>query len=269
MALYHILILALVQGVTEFLPISSSGHLVLASRFMEMDNNGLAMDVAVHVGTLLAVMLYFWRDMWQMSVGVGRMVVGRGGPQARLVVNVVIGTLPILVIGYAFYDHIAAWLHNVELIAWTTIGFGIALWLADKTGMTFRRVEHLDMKGALIIGLAQVLALAPGTSRSGITMTAARFMGFERPDAARFSMLLSIPTIAGAGLLTGYEVHKAGDLLLEQDMILAAGFSFVAGLAAIAAMMAWLKHAGFGAFVLYRLLLGGMLLYWVYDPQIF
>ncbi len=257
-------ILALVQGLTEFLPISSSGHLVLTGRFLCWPDQGLAIDVAVHVGTLFAVMLYFWRDMWMMIVGLGRLVTGRGGPQTRILINVVLGTVPIVIVGFLAKDYVAFGLRNIELIAWATFGFGILLWIADKVGMTVWRLEHLGVPAALVIGLAQVLALIPGTSRSGITMTAGRFMGLERAEAARFSMLLSIPTIIAAGALTGLEMWEQGDLRVGSDVVLAASMSFVAGLLAIAVMMQWLKRSGFGPFVIYRILLGGALLLAVY-----
>ena len=138
------------------------------------------------------------------------------------------------------------------------------LWIADKSGLTVRRIEHLSIWNALLIGLAQVLALIPGTSRSGITMTAGRFLGLERAAAARFSLLLSIPTIIGAGILGGLELLESGDFQPSQDVFFAMAFSFIAGLLSIAAMMRWLTHAGFTPFVIYRILLGVGLLYWIY-----
>lgn len=264
MALYHILILAIVQGITEFLPISSSGHLVLTSKVLGWPDQGLTLDIAVHVGTLFAVMLYFWRDIWMMLVGVVRLAMGRGGPGARLAGFVVIGTIPVVLAGYFGKDFIATSLRSAEIIAWTTLGFGILLWISDKVGMTLRTVEHLNWGGVLFIGLMQVLALIPGTSRSGITITAARFLGMERPEAARFSMLLSIPTILGAGLLSGYDVYQSGDFALGRDVAVAAVLAFITAIIAIWAMMRWLRRASFTPFVVYRTLLAAGLLYWVY-----
>ncbi|NMM44778.1 undecaprenyl-diphosphate phosphatase [Rhodospirillaceae bacterium KN72] len=265
MLLHHILVLAAVQGITEFLPISSSGHLIVTGHILGWPDQGLAMDIAVHIGTLFAVMIYFWRDVWQMTVGVGRAATGRGGPPVRLIVNVIVATIPVVIAGFFLKDMVETQFRSVELIGWTTLGFGIVLWIADHVGMTIRRIEHIAWPTALVIGLAQVLALVPGTSRSGITMTAARFLGLEREDAARFSMLISIPTIAGAGLLAGYDIYKAGDLTLTGDFVIAAGLSFATALIAIALMMAWLRRSGFGIFVLYRIALGGGLLYWAYS----
>lgn len=265
LSLHHILILAAIQGLTEFLPVSSSGHLVITSKLLGFPDQGLTIDVALHVGTLLAVMLYFWREVREIAVGVVRLVTGRGGPQVRLLTNVIVATIPIIVAGYFGQAYVIQFVRDVELIAWASIGFGVLLFVADRIGMTVWRVEHLTWVNALAIGLAQVLALIPGTSRSGITMTAGRLMGMERWEAGRFSLILSIPTIIAAGLLTGIEIRAAGQFdLLGMDALASAGAGFVAGFIAIALMMAWLRHAGFTPFVVYRLILGGGLLYWLY-----
>ena len=264
MALYHILVLAIVQGLTEFLPISSSGHLVLTSKMLKWPDQGLLIDVAVHVGTLFAVMVYFWRDLWEITVSTVRLYTGRRGPGARLAGHILVGTIPVVIAGYFGRDYIGTYLRDVEIIAWATIGFGILLWIADHLGMTVRRIEHLNFGNAIFIGLAQVLALIPGTSRSGITMTAGRFIGMERTEAARFSMLLSIPTILGAGVLAAVDLGQSGDFELGQDVLLSAGLAFITGLLSIVMMMRWLSRAGFTPFVLYRLALGAGLLYWIY-----
>ena len=267
-ALQHILVLALVQGLTEFLPVSSSGHLVLTSRVLGWPDQGVIIDIGVHVGTLLAVTVYFWRDVARVTIGSMRLVTFRGGPDARLAIMLLIATLPIVLVGFLARDIVSTAFRSVELIAWATIGFGLLLWLADRIGMTVQRIEHVGAFGALAIGLAQVLALIPGTSRSGITMTAGRFLGMERPEAARFSMLLSIPTIVGAGTLAGLEVWETGDIQLGYDVLVAVGLSFVAGIASIAVMMRWLQTAGFGPFVIYRIALGILLLWWVYGSSL-
>jgi len=263
--LTHIVVLAIVQGITEFLPISSSGHLVLTSHILGWPDQGLLIDIAVHAGTLLAVMVYFWRDLWEMTLGIIGAFAGRRSPAVHLVVCLIIATVPVVIMGYFGLHYIETILRNVELIAWTTLGFGILLWVVDRLCMTVRRIEHMSYGGALLIGLAQVLSLLPGTSRSGITMTAARFLGMERREAARFSMLLSIPTILGAATLAGVEIYKTGDTVLRFDAVLAAGLSFVTALVAITLMMRWLMHATFAPFVIYRILLGLGLLYWVYS----
>ncbi len=264
MTFFHLAILALVQGVTEFLPVSSSGHLVLVPALTGWADQGLIIDVAVHVGTLGAVMVYFWRDLWEMTAGIGRLATGRRDAGAKQAGYLIIATLPLIAAGYYVNLHYAQLLRDPKIIAWATLGFGLVLYLTDRIGMTMRRMEHLGLPDALVIGLAQVLALIPGTSRSGITMSAARLMGFERGDAARFSLLLSIPAIIGAGTLKGWELVQAGDAQLTTDALLAALLAFTAALVSIAALMAWLRRATFTPFVLYRMVLGIFLLAFTY-----
>jgi undecaprenyl-diphosphatase len=263
MPILHLAVLAVVQGITEFLPISSSGHLILVPHLTGWDDQGLVIDVAVHVGTLGAVMAYFWRDMLAMTLGAGQLVTGRVTERARLALYVVLATVPVVIAYLLFKDVIENGLRDPAVIAWATIGFGIALWLADRFGGHLRKLGALTLPHALVVGLAQALALVPGTSRSGITMTAARMLGYERTDAARFSMLLSIPTIIAAGVAKTPDLIAAGDLVLR-DAALAVLLSFVAALIAIAALMRWLRTAGFTPFVVYRLLLGIGLLVWLY-----
>ncbi|MEJ1995459.1 MAG: undecaprenyl-diphosphate phosphatase [Limibacillus sp.] len=273
MPILFLLILALVQGVTEFLPVSSSGHLILtwalfdsagaeAARLSESER--LLIDISVHCGTLGAVCLYFWRDLAAMTGGFIKLLGGQRGPGARLAVAVLIGTLPVILVGFLAKDFITQTLRSAEVIAWTTLLFGLLLYVADKVGLTVRRVEHLTLVQAGLIGLSQCLALIPGTSRSGITMTAARFFGYERAEAARFSMLLSIPAILGAGTLAALDLYKIGDLALTQSALVALALSFFSALIAIALMMAWLKRASFTPFVIYRVLLAGVLFWLLY-----
>jgi undecaprenyl-diphosphatase len=263
--LIQIVVLAVVQGITEFLPISSSGHLVLTSHVLGWPDQGILIDVAVHAGTLLAVIVYFWRDLWEMVLGTVGIFTGRRAPALNLVICLIIATIPVVLAGYFGRHYIEDVLRSVELIAWTTLGFGILLWVVDRLCMTVRRIEHMSYAGALFVGIAQVLALLPGTSRAGITMTAARLLGMERREAARFSMLLSIPTILGAATLAGFEIYQAGDVTLRLDAFFAAGLAFLTALLAIALLMRWLMHATFTPFVIYRILLGLGLLYWVYS----
>ena len=263
-ALLHIAVLALIQGITEFIPVSSSGHLVLVPVLTGWRDQGMILDVAMHVGTLGAVLLYFWRDLGAMLLGLGRMLRGRRDPGARLVWLLIVGTIPAVIAGFLVNRYLGEGLRTLTIIAWTLPGFAIVMFLADKMAMTLRRVEHLRFGDALIIGCAQAMALVPGTSRSGITMSAARILGMERSEAARFSMLLSIPAILGAGALKGWELYHSADLQLTSDAILAAGLAFVVGLISIAVLMAWLRRATLTPFVVYRLALGAVLLYLVY-----
>jgi undecaprenyl-diphosphatase len=216
------------------------------------------------MGTLFAVLLYVWRDILNMVVDLIRLALGRPAPSAHLAAAVIVGTVPLVVAGWLLKDVVSDELRSVTLIAWTTIGFGIVLYVADKSGLTVRRLEHVTMPSAFVIGLSQVLALVPGTSRSGITMTAARFLGFERAAAARFSLLLAIPAILGAGTLAGLDLYRSGNATLGLDALLAAAIAFVSALIAIALMMSWLRRATFTPFVAYRVLLGAVLLYLAY-----
>jgi undecaprenyl-diphosphatase len=263
--LFQLLVLAIVQGLTEFLPISSSGHLVLTSNLLGWQDQGLVIDIAVHAGTLLAVMVYFWRDLWMITTGTFSALGGRPNQGFRLLIYLIVATLPIVAAGYFGLTFIKTALRSVEVIAWTTLLFGILLGIADYLCMTVRRMEHMTYGGVLFVGIAQVLALLPGTSRSGITITACRMLGMERTDAARFSMLLSMPAILGAATLAGLDVYQSGDLALGIDVAVSIALSFVAALIAIAVMMRWLMRATFLPFVIYRILLGAGLLYWVYS----
>ncbi|MBI2586693.1 MAG: undecaprenyl-diphosphate phosphatase [Rhodospirillales bacterium] len=264
MPILHIAVLAVVQGITEFLPISSTAHLILVPVVAGWPDQGLTVDVAVHIGTLGAVMLYLWRDVWAMTLGLVQFAMGRRNPMAKLAGYLVVGTLPVVLVGFLLDRYAGGMMRNVTVIAWATLGFAVLLWIGDKLGMTVRRIEHLGLGDVVIIGLAQVLALIPGTSRAGITVTAARFLGLERQDSARFSMLLSIPVIVGAGSLKGWDLYQAGNAQLTADAFVAAALALVAAFVAIAAMMTWLRRASFAPFVVYRIILGGLLLAVVY-----
>ena len=264
MSILHIVVITFIQGVTEFLPISSSGHLVLVPIFTGWPDQGQIIDVAVHVGTLAAVVLYFWRDVFAMLRGIVFVMRGRKDPYAKLAGLIVLATIPVFVVGYVLNHHGVDGLRSLNVVAWTTLGFGIVLWLSDKVGMTLRRVEHMGVSDAIIIGFAQILALIPGTSRSGVTMSAARVLGMERGDAARFSMLLSIPTIIGAGTLSAIDLYRTGDLQLTHDAIFVVIFSLVVALVAISFLMTWLKRASFTPFAIYRIILGSGLLWLSY-----
>ena len=272
MALLHVVVLAIVQGLTEFLPVSSSGHLVLVWEAVdyagmavpqETARSRLALDIAVHVGTLLAVCVYYHRDLAAMLGGIFALFTGRITPGARLVFLVAIASIPLGLVGFFLINQVAGDLHNVEVVAWATIIFALVLFVTDRVGMTLRRIEHMTIWSALLIGFCQVLALIPGTSRSGITMSAARLLGFERTEAARFALLMAIPAIAGPGILLIRDVAEAPDVQFGHEVLLAAGISFAVAFLTIALMVRWLQYAGFAPFVVYRLLLGAALLYWI------
>ncbi|MDH3235338.1 MAG: undecaprenyl-diphosphate phosphatase [Alphaproteobacteria bacterium] len=272
MPLLHIAVVAIVQGLTEFLPISSSGHLILAWQVLEHgtgrpvppEAQQLVMDIAVHVGTLGAVTAYLWREVWLILRGLGLAVRGRPSPGLRLLGLLVLATIPVIIAGFLLDQFVGTALRSVEVIAWAFIGFGLLLYVVDRVSLTVKRMEHIGLGSALFVGLAQALALIPGTSRAGITMTAARALGYERVDAARFSMLLSIPTIIAAGALAGYKIYKTDNISLGFDALLGGVLAFVVALLAILAMMSWLRRASFTPFVIYRVIFGVFLLAVVY-----
>lgn len=258
---WHLLLLALLQGLTEFLPISSSAHLILLPQAAGWSDQGLAFDVAVHVGTLAAVVTYFRRELGNMGRDWGRsLTTGRHTPDSRLAWAVLIGTVPVGLAGLLFKDAVETGLRSPTVIAWATIGFGLLLWWADRTGRRRRDEHSLRITDILLIGAAQALALIPGTSRSGITITAGLMVGLSRQAAARFSFLLSIPVIALAGSLEVIEVTR-GDTDISWQPLLAGAVT--AGLAAYLCIHFFLRlldRIGLVPFVVYRVLLGVVLL---------
>jgi undecaprenyl-diphosphatase len=262
--LLQIVVLSVVQGLTEFLPVSSSGHLVLVPYFTGWPDQGLAMDVAVHVGTLAAVLIYFWRDVLALLGGFFRLFAGQVTREGRLALYILAATIPALAIGFALEKLAGGTPRRIEVVAWAMIGFALVLWVADRAGMRVKKLEHMTLGQALVVGLAQPLAFIPGTSRSGITMVAARIMGYERDEAARFSFLLSIPAIVAAGLYEGLKLVETSDGAALGGAGLALVFSALTGLAAIAFLMRWLRRSSFAPFVIYRLILGIGLLVWLY-----
>ncbi len=258
-----IVILAIVQGLTEFLPISSSGHLILVPQVFCWKDQGLTMDVAAHVGTLLAVLIYFWNDVVLLLQGMLKIAQRKRDPRTHLFWLLAIATIPALIIGFALDRWAGEIFRSPLMIGIFLIIFGVLLFVIDRLAVTVRRIEHMSLVHALAIGFAQCLAFIPGTSRSGITMTMARALGYERPEAARFSFLLSIPTIAAAGLYKGWQLISEGDAAALSAAFLMMAISTVAGFFAIAFMMYWLRRAGFGPFVLYRLIAGAAIIYFI------
>lgn len=264
MSLEQIIVLAIVQGISEFLPISSSGHLILVPVFTGWPDQGLATDIMVHVGSLFAIIAYFWRDVYSMTLGVGDLVRWRWTDRARLLVYITAATVPAILFGLVLkWTGLINQIRGIEVVAWNALIFGVLLYVADEWCKRTRTIENITLRAAMIIGFAQALALIPGTSRSGVTITAARFLGFERADAARFSFLLGIPAITGAGILTIAEMESSGRGL-PPGAITAAVFTFFSALAAIAFLMALVKRLSFTPFVLYRMLLAGFLLVLAY-----
>ncbi len=265
MPILHLVVLAIVQGITEFFPISSSAHLILVPKLTGWDDQGILIDLAVHIGTLLAVILYFRAEMWRMILGAFDAARGRYTKDAQLLSQVSLASIPAFIAGFLIYrfggNDI---MRSVELIGWTTMLMGIVLYIADRYCKHDNQLDHVTLKSALIIGLAQVLALVPGVSRSGSTMTAARFLGFERAEAARFSFLMSIPVTMAAGGLGAIEIYKTGQAELQLDAFIAGVIAFFTALFAISVLIRWLQRSSFTPFVVYRVILGGGLLVWTY-----
>ncbi len=262
MTTIQIVVLAIVQGLTEFLPISSSGHLVLVPYLVDWTDQGLAFDVAVHFGSLLAVVVFFRGDIAGLLRGGLQLIGGdRQAPQAYMTLAIVLGTVPAAAAGLVFASWIEANLRDPSIIVYTLAGYGILMALADRYARRTRGITDVRIGDALLIGTAQALALVPGTSRSGITITAARLLGFERQDAARFSFLLSAPVILLA------TVYKGGELMLSEaavawgELALGVIVSAVVAYLSIEFFMRVVTRIGLAPFAIYRLALAGIILY--------
>lgn len=258
----QITFLALVQGFTEFLPISSSGHLILIPQLFGWQDQGLAFDVAVHIGTLAAVVLYFRKDIWLMTRDWSQSIVTRQPTSnSRLAWWVIFATIPAVAFGLFLNDGLEEALRDPLIIAATTIGFGVVLWWSDIKGKQIRDEYSLSFKDILIIGFAQAIALIPGTSRSGITITAALLVGLTREAAARFSFLLSIPIITGAGLLKLKDLLESVSSVQWSAMIGGVIISAITAYIVIALFLKWIQKIGMAPFAWYRFALGALLIY--------
>jgi undecaprenyl-diphosphatase len=248
-SVYQAIVLGLVQGIGEFLPISSSGHLVLMPWLFHWETPGLDYDVALHMGTLLAVVLYFRRDWFRLF----RAALGRGRPDdRRLFCFLVVASLPAAAAGFLLQDILEESLRSPLITAFNLIFFGVLLYAADRRRQ-WRTLDNMTLSDALVIGCAQAVALMPGVSRSGITMTAARCFSFSRRDAARFSFLLSTPVIFGAGL---FQLRDLSPAALTLPFWLGLAVAALVGLLAIAFLLRFIQRADFKLFVVYRILLG-------------
>ncbi len=267
MSLFHLFMVAVVQGLTEFLPVSSSGHLILLPHLTGYEDQGLAIDVAVHVGTLFAVILYFWTDVRLALGGLPRLATGRADtPGARLAMLLLIASVPVIAFGLilkltGLYDE----LRSLKIIGWAMLVFGVLLYWSDQNGETTKDAGNWSISDAMTMGVWQAIALIPGTSRSGITITGARFLGYNRHDAAKLAMLMSIPTIIASGVFLGTKVALDADMGLLRDCAIAAALAFVAALFALILMMRLLKSVSYTPYVLYRIALGGVLLFIAYS----
>jgi len=258
----QIIILAVVQGLTEFLPISSSAHLILVPVILKWPDQGLVFDVAVHVGSLMAVMIYFRHEVINMTTAwFGSIFKQRHNKDSRLAWWVIIGTIPAVIAGLIFKNIIETDMRSPLVIAWTTIGFGILLGFADKVKHHTRDEYSMSVKDVLFVGVMQALALIPGTSRSGITMTAGLFLGLNRDAAARFSFLLSIPVIIASGLFKTKDLVESTVQVEWSLLLLAVALSALSAWLCIHFFLKLINRIGMMPFVYYRLVLGCFLFY--------
>ncbi|MGY3438135.1 MULTISPECIES: undecaprenyl-diphosphate phosphatase [unclassified Marinovum] len=267
MTLFHLLLVAVIQGVTEFLPVSSSGHLILLPNLTGMADQGQAIDVAVHVGTLGAVILYFWSDVREAIGGLPRLFRGRiDTAGAKLAYLLIIATIPVIIFGLILkLTGLDDAMRSVTVIGWAMLLFGLVLWWADQKGTSALETKDWSTRQAWILGLWQAVALIPGTSRSGIVITGARALGFGRAEAARISMLMSIPTIIASGVLLGAEVVGDADWEMLRMAGIGAVFAFFSALLALTLMMRLLRSVSFTPYVIYRVVLGLVLIWWGYS----
>ncbi|KRS13692.1 UDP pyrophosphate phosphatase [Roseovarius atlanticus] len=267
MPLFHLILVAVIQGITEFLPVSSSGHLILLPGLTGLEDQGQAIDVAVHVGTLFAVILYFWPDVKLALSGLPRAVTGRIDTEgSKLAFLLIVSSIPVVAFGVLLkMTGLDDDMRSIAVIGWTMLVFGIVLYWADQAGEATREARDWSLRDAMVMGVWQAIALIPGTSRSGITITGARFMGYGRSDAARLSMLMSIPVIIESGVFLGAEAVYTANVGLIRDSAIAAAFAFVSALLALTLMMRLLRSVSFTPYVIYRIVLGIVLLVVAYS----
>ena len=266
MTTFNLLLVALIQGITEFLPVSSSGHLILLPSLTGLDDQGQIIDVAAHVGTLIAVIVYFWSDVKLALSGTLRLLRGKIDTQgAFLAFCLLIATIPVILFGlFLKITGLSDAMRGIAVIGWAMIIFGIVLYWADQKGPIEKTADKWSFKDALHMGFSQALALIPGTSRSGITITAGRMLGYTRTDAAKLSMLMSIPTIIASAALLGLDVAGSADTSDIRDIGIVVVMSCAAALLALTLMMRLLKAVSYTPYVIYRIGLGIILLWVAY-----
>ncbi len=249
----EIFLLSLIQGVSEFLPVSSSAHLVLFSEYYKFNNQNLLIDISLHLGSLIAIIFYFRRDLFNFV------------QNKSFLIKIILGTIPIIPVGYILYKtELINFLRSLEVIGWMSLIFGILLYISDKFEITKKIDTEFTNSSAIIIGLFQVLALIPGVSRSGITITSGRLLGFSRFDSAKISFFLSIPTLGAASLLGIYNIYKEGSAELNFLAIIAVIFSFIFSYFTIMLFLNFIKKFSLNVFVIYRIILSLFILAVVY-----
>tara|TARA_B100001123_G_C15273361_1_gene1011156 strand:+ start:1064 stop:1831 length:768 start_codon:yes stop_codon:yes gene_type:complete len=240
----EILILSIIQGVSEFLPVSSAAHLVLISKYYAFNNQNLLIDICLHLGSLLAIVVYFIKDLSNFL------------KNKNFLIKIIIGTIPIIPVGYILYQTgLIYQLRSLEVIGWMSLIFGILLYVSDKSNISKQIENNFDNKSAIFIGIFQVLALIPGVSRAGITITSGRLLGFNRFDSAKISFFLSIPTLTAASILGIHNIYKEGSADLNFLAIIAVIFSFIFSYITIALFLNFVKKFSLNIFVIYRIIL--------------
>ena len=249
----EILILSAIQGVFEFLPVSSAAHFVLISKYYVFVNQNLLIDICLHLGSLIAIVVYFRKDLFNFI------------KNKNFIIKILIGTIPIIPVGYILYQtNLIDQLRSLKVIAWSSLIFGILLYISDKFEVTKKIDNNFSVKSAIIIGIFQVLSLIPGVSRSGITITSGRLLGFNRFDSAKISFFLSIPTLAAASTLGIYNIYKEGSSELNFLAIIAVIFSFIFSYLTISIFLNFIKKFTLNVFVAYRIILSLVILSIVY-----
>lgn len=258
----QVVILAIVQGLTEFLPISSSGHLVLVPVFLGWEDQGLAFDVAVHFGSLIAVLLFFRKDITALLGGSFQVLGGNVKTiESRMALGIALGTIPAALAGLLFVDWIEANLRSPSVIVFTLSGYAVLMVLADRFGRRTRDISSVQIKDAILIGVAQALALVPGTSRSGITITTAMALGFERQDAARFSFLLAVPVILLATLYSLLGLLSSDTPVAWGQLAVSVIVSAIVAYLSIEFFMRFVSRIGLMPFAIYRFALAAVIFY--------
>ena len=249
----EILILSAIQGISEFLPVSSVAHLVLISKYYSFNNENLLIDICLHLGSLIAIIFYFRKDLFNFI------------KNRDFLIKIIVGTIPIIPVGYILYQTgLINQFRSLEVIGWMSLVFGILLYISDKSKITKKIDTEFTNRSAVIIGLFQVLALIPGVSRSGITITSGRLLGFNRYDSAKISFFLSIPTLTAASALGVYNIYKEGSPELNFLAIIAVIFSFIFSYFTIAIFLNFIKKFSLKIFIIYRIILSIFILGIVY-----
>ena len=266
MPIFQLILIALIQGITEFLPVSSSAHLILFPKLTGLQDQGLAIDVAVHIGTLLAVLLYLKADIKVLFQGlIQAFGFKRRSNAFSLLCYLITATIPVVLLGVLIkLINLDESLRSIKVIAWAMLIFGLILYYTDQKNIDTKKYNNWSYRSALIMGFWQALALIPGTSRAGAVISGARLLGFSRKDSAKLAMLMAIPTIIASGALLSLEIIASGSLSLARDFFLSMAFSFSAALLSIRFMMYFLTNYSFTPYVVYRVLLSLILLAIIY-----